>query len=341
MTIEFYLHTEMPEDMNERRALFRVARLLHQEYADSLRGHFALIGNIDPQQDRRFNRFSGLTQLDALLLGPRLAAIVEFKNYYDRIVGGERGPWYAYPTARRGLRPARQEVRGGNAANPYQQARKAKEGWVQFLNQEMPGTSWGRLQDFVLFHPWLHEGSDIQIMALDHYWLHFRSVETIVELVQANNTLQGVTLTAAQMQAVAQNALGAQRWVGLERTLTQRIGTLFVELDGVQTGYPLGSYQEVTFGRGVTAGEHIPIESSLVSRYQARVVTQMEAVRLFDMGSKNGTWLDGERVDTIIGRLLPPGAVVLLGGKGPNAVRLWYEPYQTTSFNNVTNTETA
>ena len=61
-------------------------------------------------------------------------------------------------------------------------------------------------------------------------------------------------------------------------------------------------------GRG--SGDVVEIEAPTISRHHARIVVG-ESVTIEDLASKNGTWLDGERLD--VPRALVDGASVRLG----------------------------
>jgi DNA-binding winged helix-turn-helix (wHTH) protein len=61
-------------------------------------------------------------------------------------------------------------------------------------------------------------------------------------------------------------------------------------------------------GRG--SGDVVEIEAPTISRHHARIVVG-ESVTIEDLASKNGTWLDGERLDAA--RPMTDGASVRLG----------------------------
>lgn len=68
---------------------------------------------------------------------------------------------------------------------------------------------------------------------------------------------------------------------------------------------------EITIGRDIT--NHIVINDAEVSRRHARLTAQMGGYVIEDLGSTNGTFVDGQR---LMGpHLLRPGQVVMLGEK--------------------------
>ena len=90
--LDFFTHSPI-DNMNERRALMRAARLLHERYGRDPDNHFAFIANIEPDRDPPLRPFQ-LNQLDGILLGRQLIAILEFKNYFQPIIGRQlSGPW--------------------------------------------------------------------------------------------------------------------------------------------------------------------------------------------------------------------------------------------------------
>lgn len=61
-----------------------------------------------------------------------------------------------------------------------------------------------------------------------------------------------------------------------------------------------------------------PVQDDKVSSFHARLEPQGEGLLLVDLGSKNGTFLNGHRITGSI--QVPSGAVLTFGDKGPNVV---------------------
>jgi len=314
----------MPDNMNERRALCRVARLLHQNLNSEDQGVWYLVANIDPANDPVLGK-ANLTQLDGLLLGPKVAAILEFKNYFDPIDGQRlRGRWFT-----RGER-GRQEVVGGSSLNPYLQAKQAKSAWVRHLGAgPWRGKNWYSLHSFVLFHPYLHGKSTIAPLGRDHYWLTFRSIDDITELA-FSSLAKELSFTPGEMQGVAFETLRARPWGDMDRLLAETIGDLCVLEPGqeIERRYALQSFDEFTIGRAAEGENRIRLQSRISSRRHVRMEIQAQAIRIYDMNSKNGTYLRGRRVDSIGGVLLQAGDVVHVGRQGDDACKLWFEPLE-------------
>ena len=111
MSVNFYLHTPLPPDGNERRAIYQVARLLHHRYQHRP-DPFTLVANISPDLNLRLQ--NRVTQLDAFLLAPNFLALLEFKHYFDPIIAKHlTGKWQAKGKHRSRL------VSGGNQRNPF------------------------------------------------------------------------------------------------------------------------------------------------------------------------------------------------------------------------------
>jgi DNA-binding NtrC family response regulator len=73
---------------------------------------------------------------------------------------------------------------------------------------------------------------------------------------------------------------------------------------------------ELQFGReGAVTTSAGDFEDTLLSRHHARLVRAGDGYLLEDLGSTNGTWLDGIRIATGAQHLLKDGSVFLLGGQ--------------------------
>ena len=72
--------------------------------------------------------------------------------------------------------------------------------------------------------------------------------------------------------------------------------------------YPLSDGEQVIMGRGMDAG--LTLFEEMVSRHHARFSVEEGAVVVEDLGSKNGTFVNGERVER---RELAVGDRILMG----------------------------
>ncbi len=84
--------------------------------------------------------------------------------------------------------------------------------------------------------------------------------------------------------------------------------------------FPVGP--QVTIGRDPSVEVALPVETEGVSTRHAQVVAVRggDAWRLVDLGSRTGTWVDGERVTQGDGVPIIAGSVIRFGAAGPLAV---------------------
>src|SRR5215475_9633041 len=94
--------------------------------------------------------------------------------------------------------------------------------------------------------------------------------------------------------------------------------------DGAETGRRIEAPGRVTLGRGEEAG--VLIEDPEVSRVHAVLCPTPEGLELHDLGSLNGTWVNGERISGPT--VLAPGDVIKLGATQLEVVSTgrWHAP---------------
>lgn len=310
MPVKFYRHTPV-RNPNERRALYRVARLLYQSYAHR-ESDFILVANIE-------NLFPGLPQLDALLFSDEGVSVLEFKDCFDPIDGeNPNGRWF--------IRGTRHQVESGAFRNPYKQARNALTKWKRFFQTQSNKLTdpfrrdqiidgWRQLSVCVLFHPYLHPDSKITIRGQDKFWLSFQSIDEIV----AHPFRRGPTrlrLQPAEMLWFVEDVLDAQPWPELEQLIDEIIGVLYVSQPTGQTiVYYVRRFDTFTIGRSRHNKIRIHSDYKRVSKSHARVESQLEAVRLYDMNSRYNTFVNVQKVDSEAGILLQEGDTIYLGGR--------------------------
>jgi serine protease Do len=82
---------------------------------------------------------------------------------------------------------------------------------------------------------------------------------------------------------------------------------------------PLGAHRELILGRAPSAAVRFDAErDTRVGRHHARIVPRDDGrvgFMIVDLGSRNGTFVNGRRVDGIVD--LCPGDIVQLGDEGP------------------------
>ena len=321
MPIKFYRHGPEPTDANELRAFCHVARLLYRQYGQADED-LILIANLQPDLDDRLAG-QGLPQLDGLLLASDLVALLEFKSYFQPIrAQSKQGRWLLV-----GGKRGQKNLLGGSHRNPYLQVKAAKEAWADYLQQTAGGQPWHNLHAFVLFHPYLHPDSQLVSLEEDNYWCHISSIDQIVELVLANKA-KGIQLSSGQMHRLAFATLRARPWPEIAGLLTAVVGHLYLQEPGAERPLPVTVYAFDNFTLGRRPQTHrLTLTAPCISRDHVRVEVRETAVRIYDLGSKNGSYLNGQPVDDEQGMLLQAGDVVYLGGRdGKTAVRLWFEP---------------
>lgn len=333
MTVQLYAHTSNIDDMNERRAICRLARTLQlSDCGRSPDNHYLFIGNIDPSKDPKLQAQGHLTQLDGLLLGHNFIAIVDFKNYFDPIEANRLdGDWFVRSGKQRML------VKGGSKKNPYRQARNARRALHDYLVALEPTLfgknsqkSWDAIYSFVLFHPALHPQSRLPPLGKEGYWLQFRSVDAIAELALSTHS-RVLELSTEKMEALAKNAFLAQPWGEMNDLLKNEWGYMYIQEPG-DTGdktpvkIRLWRHDDFTIGRSSKYGHRIKLEHDKVSRAHARItVDDNNHIHIYDLQSKNGTYVDGHRIDSTSGQILSEDAKVQLGGIGSDICHIWFE----------------
>ena len=305
MTVSFYLHTPLPDNLNERRALIQVTRLLYKQESAS-ESPYTLIANIDTQKNAL-----QLPQLDALLLGPKFAAILEFKSYFDPIIGQHlTGNWFA------SNRKGRQQVRGGSYRNPFLQAKNARQKWQDWLS--LP------LNVFVLFYPYLHPQSKLPVELDTNYWFSAQSHNKLKTLL-ISTVSPDFEQNASQQHHIATNILHSKKW-NLKSLLTQIAGYLHVLEPGqLLVRYPVYPLDSFTIGRSTRVNNRVRLHSPQISAIHAHLFMQDDELHIEDLSSKNGIYINNQRQDGYV--KMHANQAILLGTNSPDAPRIWFTPF--------------
>lgn len=330
MTVQLYAHTSNIDDMNERRAICRLTRTLQSsDCGRSPDNHYIFIGNVDPSKDPNLRAQGHLTQLDGVLLGHNFIAIVDFKNYFDPIEANKLdGHWFVRSGRRRKL------VKGGSKKNPYRQARSARRVLHDYLVALEPSLfgnynqkSWDAIYSFILFHPALHPQSQLPPLGKEDYWLRFRSVDAIAELALSTHS-SAIKLSREKMEALAQNAFLAQPWREMNNLLKNEWGYMVVQesKDTTPIRVRLWRHDDFTIGRSSKYGHRIALEHNKVSRAHARItVDDNNNIHIYDLESKNGTFVEGRPINSKSGQILSENSQVQLGGTESDTCHIWFE----------------
>ena len=322
-------------DANERRAFCRIARLLHNRYGRT-EANYYLVANIEPKDDYSLQR-EHLTQLDALLLGPKLAAIIDFKSCYQPFDARNlEGEWPIIPTG--------DPLHGGSFINPFQQAVNARRKWSHYFSsqsdlffsqrkKELQIESWHDVwrdfNSFVLLHPLLHPDTQRPTEALEknHFWFHLRSVEDILELT-FSCVSDKLEITSSEQEHLVRNALFAKEWTDMTDILHKPTGSIVIqEPDRSLVRHQVFCDDFFTIGRSYNQRIRVNRALKQVSGYHARIeVTQGQPV-ITDAGSLNGIFVNGKKVEGKQPVNMTPYLRVFLGDSDEQqACVVWFEP---------------
>ncbi|HBY95141.1 MAG TPA: hypothetical protein DEP84_14485 [Chloroflexi bacterium] len=321
MPFQIYRHSSI-EALQESRAFYRVASLLHDHYHHHSRPSVVLVGNVPTLRH-------GLTQLDAILFSEKFVALLDFKSCSGPIEGLDPDqPWRVIGSDH--------VVRSGKAINPYRQIARARSAWIPFLanaaarlprmaapHRHQLERAWRHLNGWILFYPSLHRQSQIMYPQEDALWFNILSTDEV--LAYSFKTVSTLQLTAEEMDWFATEALGASRWFEHERILDNVIGCLcVVDAEGKAIAYPISSFDEFTIGRGAHQRIRVRAECRAVSNDHARIKADGHSVRIIDV-SRHGTLINGERIEKGREYLLEDGDRLVLGGNALLTCKLWFQ----------------
>ncbi len=327
MSVKYYLHTQLPDDSNEWRAVSRLARIIQRHFSRDSEP-YSLIFNIDPKEKIINGDGKKLTQLDALLIGPKRAVMIDFKNCFGPIRAETlEGPWYAGDHL----------LFSGRANNPYLQVQYARYVWTNYLVEKCANyfsekrkdwqERWEYLSSFVVFVPYLHPDSSLTPLLSTHKWLTVCGLNDISDQI-FRTRFPSFVLTPKMVDDIVENVLGAEPWTALARVRDEQMGSLhLVEPDRPLIRVPLYRYDEVSIGRSTTQLVKIDNRFRRVSGAHASLEVQDGQVKLIDVGSKNGTYVrvNGSYVKVPPDYILAEDEWALLGTKNPKeAVRVSY-----------------
>ncbi len=180
-------------------------------------------------------------------------------------------------------------------------------------------------------------GVQVRVPAGRRVLVNERPVDGLIAL-RAGDTLgvagRRIRLVDAAGEPACEGA-GLRENAGRDATMVRPVLPKFAlrGLSGDHFGHSFPLQASLTVGRAVEAGLRIPLES--VSRLHARLTPAGDEVLVEDLGSANGTWLNGKRItraqavhgdeirfDTQRFQLLAPGLPVRAqAGKAPAANR--------------------
>ncbi|GJM41355.1 MAG: hypothetical protein DHS20C20_16370 [Ardenticatenaceae bacterium] len=337
MSVSYYLHTPLPDDSNELPAISRLGRLLQRHFGQD-KDEYTLVFNIDPGEKIITAEGKKLTQLEALLFGPRFVSIIELKNCFEPLnVDSLTGAWVC----------GQYEQPGGNTRNPFLQVQYARQIWSGYLAEKcahyFPGFQqdewqkrWEYLSVFLLFVPFLHPDSSLPPLEKAAGWLSIGGIDEVSDFVFRSRS-DRMSLAPATVNKIVTDILGAKPWPKLPSVLDEQIGNLFIaEPDRPLIRIPLYQFDDISIGRSTTQLVKVYRQLRLISKAHARLEVQNGQVGLYDVGSKNGTFVkvNGRFQKVTPGHLLAENERALLGSNNSRkAVQVWYKLHTRAAIN--------
>jgi hypothetical protein len=337
MTVELYVGRDSegrawaPDFTHEAEAAIRIAgkvwRAFHASREISLLAFNLHIPNID-----------------LLVISERGIGIVEMKAHHGRIVFGEEDAWLADGRRMVGYReiPGR-EPPASSYRNPHGQVQGhgilLMEKLQPLIREQYPDLTRGKRKGLRLQTTVCFTNPDVDLSAARSvisgwnkgrlkYWESDFSVTTPEEIPDWISTLRfevkrvdtppydPFRLDPAKTRSLLLGLFDVERWMAVESMLpVTRYGRLrqMADQEAIAT---FSLWEEETFiGR-----DHyqctivVPQHCTRVSRMHAVIRREMEKVVLEDLGSNNGTYVNGVRIEEKTP--LPDGAIITLGGTG-------------------------
>ena len=287
-----------------------------------------------------FNLYLYRLQLDAVLFTSHAVSVIDFKDTLGPITGNENDPW---------MRPDG-AVKAGSFVNPYKQlfaARRTLSSYFEDKAVEIFDDGGSRFTQLdyrqvsaaLLFTPVKPE-MKLDLPRTSRSWL------VITGLDVAASDLAGLhsrlTLRHGEIKRLIEEHWDYKHWSELETVLPDRaVGALWhIDPDGTRRSWPIT--RAMMIGRGSQCDLQFPNDIDAVSRTHAQLLVAGDSVALYDLESKNGTYLDGARLTPGQPSVLQFGQLITLGGppSAPTAVRLYYTSGDAMDGPNIDSTRT-
>ncbi|WP_420631308.1 FHA domain-containing protein [Candidatus Leptofilum sp.] len=339
MSVSYYLHTPLPDNSNEWPAISRLGRLMQRHFGQA-QDEYTLVFNIDPGRKIITAEGDTLTQLEALLIGPKFVSIIELKNCYEPLrVGSLTGAWLC----------GDYELQGGKSPNPFLQVNYARQVWSSYLAEKCAFHNlgfqlddwrrrWEHLSVFLLFVPFLHPDSVLPPLKKAAGWLKVGGIDSVPDFAFQTKSKR-LGLAPATINTIVTDVLGAKPWPELARVQDEQIGSLYIaEPDRPLIRIPLYQFDDISIGRSATQLVRIHRGFRRISKAHARLEVQNGEVALYDAGSKNGTYvkLNGRFQQIKPGYVLSQNERALLGSKNSKrAVQVWYKLHTKAAVKTV------
>lgn len=316
MPLHLYKYSNPDSQSTEIFGLTRLARQLSHYYKKRPE-NASLIVNLDPNGD------SKLPRVDGLLIAESFTAIIHVIHTHEPVRA-------RYIKSRWTVEPNRGYIVSGKYKNPYLQIKQARSQWINHFNKLCAGWSpkydWENLHAAILFHPTLNPDSRLPSFNRDREWLTVQGISQLPETIY-NLTRKQTGLSVSRQEELIRYQLNCTPWIEMESILDEPAGTLVV-LNGREgtTRLAVRRLQEVLIGRSQRQNTNLTIANARISRVHAKVRVNHYEVLYEDLGSRNGTYLNGKRLAPNQPIPLLPDRELWLGSDRSYATVLKFEP---------------
>ncbi|WP_420645883.1 FHA domain-containing protein [Candidatus Leptofilum sp.] len=189
---------------------------------------------------------------------------------------------------------------------------------------------------FLLFVPFLHPDSTLPPLEKAAGWLNIGGINKLPDFAFHTRS-ERLGLAPGTVKTIVTDILGAKPWAKLPSVLDAQIGNLYIaEPERPLLRIPLYQYDDISIGRSATQLVKIYRELRRISKAHTRVEVQNGQVALYDVSSKNGTYVkvNGRFQKVAPGYVLAENERALLGSKtSKKAVQIWYKLHTQAAVN--------
>ncbi len=306
----------------EREPVIQIARSLYN-HLSQVNKYYALLANVDiPSRGKGNTR-----QIDAILIGEDGMGIIDFKNSNEPFVPTlDDRPW-VYRNGK--------SVKAGKNNNPFRQMEDQREALYRFMQRLPDYVDKNQLNKRFLqhagrnlkskkvnkhfYHFDIHgrvvltgERFEIGHMKREHFqqWFDIIWQDDCTDFARSMAFNKGVKLPQQLIPVIIEKMFGLSRWTELE-SLYQKP---FAFLTGETLALPVPLLNSsVTLGRNYSIAVRIGTEKTHVSRKHAIIKQTPGGSLLSDLGSRNGTWVNGKRLESEQSQLLKHNDLITLG----------------------------
>lgn len=150
----------------------------------------------------------------------------------------------------------------------------------------------------------LHPDSSLPPLETASKWLAIRGINDLGTLVFHTHS-PNFDFPPDVTETLVTKIFNAQPWPELDTVQDEQIGSLFIyEPSRPLIRMPLYKYDDISIGRSSSQQVRIHSQFRRISKAHARIEVQNGQVRLFDVGSTNGTFVGSKRLADEDGYLL-------------------------------------